>query len=1818
MQTARIVRQIMVGLAVVAAGMAPVQSAPAYTNSNFAGVPVNLANRATPLVMLNMSRDHQLSYKAYTDYADLDGNGAPETTYTDTIDYYGYFDSRKCYTYETGNNRFVPAALAGGTNNHSCSGQWSGNFLNWATMTRMDVVRKLLYGGKRFVDTAELTVLERQYLPTDAHAFAKYYNGETAPIGEMTPFAGVGTLPPEASGTSVNSNNANPAAIAIPLNSALTQRFATTSAELRPQVGDQIKVFKDSGSEQTDWMIGTVTDVSTSGTATTVVITFPAGSSARSGSATNTAWTLRNLSRTGISLCNLTQGPAVSHANANPPMVRVADGNYALWSANERWQCSWSDGEGGKSGKDGYRNGNEAYLSGLHASADNPPTARKKGEYVVRVEVARPGLLGQEKVKQYGTAANPIHKPIGLLQVYADQLHFGLMTGSYSKNVSGGVLRKNIGSFTDEVDPATGIFLPGANGIVANLDRLRMYGYDYGEGSYIPQDNCTYQQIGFVHSGGALAQGSPATEGNCSSWGNPMSEIYLESLRYLAGKTAHTGYIYPNAGSKDSALGLTQAGWRDPLSAGNSCAPINILNFNASVSGYDNDQIEGSPGWADICPAKTARALTDSVGELEHLSDAGAAWFIGNNGSAVASENNQLCSAKPAGAGLGSFTGLCPEAPTQKGTYLMAGMAHYANTNRIRADLEIPPARARSRDLMAATYGIALATNVPKIEVRVASGKKVAILPAYRLDWGNGRFGGGALVDFKVVEQKTDASGNSHGKYYVNWEDSEMGGDYDMDMWGIIEYATSGETITVTTRAIFRATNQPQGFGYVISGTDRDGAHFHSGIEGFNFTYTHPNGTATDRECASCAVGAGATSRVYTATGAPAGLLADPLWYAAKWGGPFANGSPVMQEDGTPANYFHAINPLQLETALNRVLLDIVKRASSGTGAAMVANAANGVGALYQAYYEPLRQDASGREASWSGTVQALWVDSHGYLREDGDGDGLLGGYLTDQVVEFFTDDSSNQTRIRRYTSIRDDTFAPHSMQGTVSAYAYDAASGSGTVSLAVTEVNGASGTWFNNWTLTNLRNNKGGDSSTANALDSAPKTFTVSPAAPDLFAVGDPVRAAHYAFTTDSIEHVRPLWNARKQLSRLRQSDGPDDQISRQRPFAAPADTGRFIKTWIDADGDSLVGPGEFIGFDRNGMAGSCAYLNAASAEAAKVVDYIRGREIEGYRNRTVDHDGTGTAEAMRLGDVINSTPTVVGPPQAGYDLTYRDRSYAAFRKQYANRRQMVYVGANDGMLHAFNGGFYSAANKSFAVAGTGHDGVAATAHPLGSEIWAYVPMNLLPHLKWLTQSGYQNRHVSYVDGKPKVFDAKIFANDADHPEGWGTVLVVGMRFGGGPMTVEIAGGGNPPVAREFRSAYVIMDITNPEAEPRLLAELQVPDASFSSSYPAVLAIRDQHVNKWFLVFGSGPTPVPLGAAGIDHVLTGNVLSTVGSNSNASLFILDLDEVIAPGSSAGGAPPGCVRTPVGGAPSGAGRAMHILACDTGAANSLAGDPTTVDWNLDYKVDSIYFGTAGAAKARSGRLMRLDTNGASDPANWSGLATVIRTDQPVLVAPTVTQDTNRPKNKWIFFGTGRLFEQADLESTDTQSIYGVIDTGVEATRAELRDATNAQTATNGSISGLAGIATFDRLRADTGRGWYLDLPPIQGTAGVSPATRVVSPSILAGGLLFTTAYQPSLDQCAGQGSSRLYGLYYTTGTAHPKYGLRTVVKYGEEVAVPFRELGSGLASGLSVQTSGDLGGNTVAGKWHINAGIDGEAFHTPDSVRSGMEAWRER
>ena len=258
----------------------------------------------------------------------------------------------------------------------------------------------------------------------------------------------------------------------------------------------------------------------------------------------------------------------------------------------------------------------------------------------------------------------------------------------------------------------------------------------------------------------------------------------------------------------------------------------------------------------------------------------------------------ELCSAKTITA-LGEVSGICPEGPTTAGSYFMAGIAHHAKKNRIR-NFTVPAGDDRS--LKVTSYAIQLATNVPTLELPVpgSTSQKVIIQPIYRLVKGG--YGGGALVDLKFV--KLDLAAGT-GKIYINWEDSEQGGDYDQDMWGTLEWRinAAAKTVTITTNAVSMSTDNPQGFGYAISGTTKDGPHFHSGILGFNFT--DPKGVLG---CANCQVSSadsgqrGPTTVVYALSdsGTTAGLLKDPMWYLAKYGAFDERKSPAGDRNGLP------------------------------------------------------------------------------------------------------------------------------------------------------------------------------------------------------------------------------------------------------------------------------------------------------------------------------------------------------------------------------------------------------------------------------------------------------------------------------------------------------------------------------------------------------------------------------------------------------------------------------------------------------------------------------------------------------------------------------------------------------------------------------------------------------------------------------------------------------------------------------------------------------------------------------------------------------
>lgn len=307
----------------------------------------------------------------------------------------------------------------------------------------------------------------------------------------------------------------------------------------------------------------------------------------------------------------------------------------------------------------------------------------------------------------------------------------------------------------------------------------------------------------------------------------------------------------------------------------------------------------------------------------------------------------------------------------------------------------------------------------------------------------------------------------------------------------------------------------------------------------------------------------------------------------------------------------------------------------------------------------------------------------------------------------------------------------------------------------------------------------------------------------------------------------IKPIWEAGAMLANT-----------------APID--RRILTWVDSNWNGVVDTGEQISFDSRNCGNLKAFLRypsdlcSGTTSALDLIKFVRGEEVTGLRTRMIEVPvGSGTYKVWKLGDPIHSTPTVVSAPKSRYDLVYGDTSYNQFYAKYKNRREMIYIGANDGMLHAFNGGYYhtgdNPATNTVIEHGWFTTGPTSNSDPLslGAEKWAFIPQQLLPHLQWLARPDYT--HVYYVDLKPTVEDVRIFLDDGPnglHPGGWGTILIGGFRMGGSCGNCSVGSGAPPMTAminantREFYSAYFVLDITlipiNPKQGNRIKARIE------------------------------------------------------------------------------------------------------------------------------------------------------------------------------------------------------------------------------------------------------------------------------------------------------------------------------------------------------------------------------------------------------------
>ena len=341
-----------------------------------------------------------------------------------------------------------------------------------------------------------------------------------------------------------------------------------------------------------------------------------------------------------------------------------------------------------------------------------------------------------------------------------------------------------------------------------------------------------------------------------------------------------------------------------------------------------------------------------------------------------------------------------------------------------------------------------------------------------------------------------------------------------------------------------------------------------------------------------------------------------------------------------------------------------------------------------------------------------------------------------------------------------------------------------------------------------------------------ASKSQTLVSLMKDTTGDGSTLTTIGTSYSPDDMTNVKSLWRAGYKL--WSRDLSTDNRKIWTRTGMAAFDT--VLNSKNEATGLSL--------FDTSLQADATiqTYLQAAnSTEAGKIIQYIRGTDQADYRNRTVTiGSDSGT---WRLGDIINSTPKIqanvgLNTYDKSFPTGYADASYDRFisSNDYKNRG-MVYVGANDGMLHAFRMGVLkeltdpcraSGANQATCAAdkaqfndfttitdplkpvylqGANANIKADDTDDLGKEEWAFIPSHMLPYLKYLGDPDYP--HLFYVDGPSLVIDASIQnhcgllnywdcakqtrfrsdfgTNNLDHSKtSWRTILIGSTGIGG------------------------------------------------------------------------------------------------------------------------------------------------------------------------------------------------------------------------------------------------------------------------------------------------------------------------------------------------------------------------------------------------------------------------------------------------------
>jgi Tfp pilus tip-associated adhesin PilY1 len=455
---------------------------------------------------------------------------------------------------------------------------------------------------------------------------------------------------------------------------------------------------------------------------------------------------------------------------------------------------------------------------------------------------------------------------------------------------------------------------------------------------------------------------------------------------------------------------------------------------------------------------------------------------------------------------------------------------------------------------------------------------------------------------------------------------------------------------------------------------------------------------------------------------------------------------------------------------------------------------------------------------------------------------------------------------------------------------------------------------------------------------------------------------------------------------------------------------------------------------------------------------------------------------------------PSLDPPPDDQYGRA--DCTSGCFAGTYKNRRSLIFIGANDGMLHAIDG-------------------------RTGYEVWAFIPYNLLPKLRTLVDGQSIEQFDYFVDSSPKIAEVKIDGT-------WRSLLIVGQGQGGAfyqAFDVSEAGMGVAP------------ELDDQSALDALLAQFDSPNesiqfkwafpnyASFDPAYTATFAVTDGTPGGTVKLFGdlrqsasdaektvgytwSVPAVGPLEQSRTTNaVIVGsgyfpNIESLIPSRgTNApragnALYLLDADTGLPLGNPSGSTCP----VVASGSGSGMGCVSVGDVASNGRKNALQADPTAAGAAESPVVSKAYLGDV------DGQYWRFDImrSGAISAVKMIDTGQPIYNSSALLFAGSL--------DVYMFFATGSdLLPSNAPGGTGTFKLFGVVDNGAAA----------------------GGRQEF-----------ALDLAAVSDAGGLTMGERPTATPSVAGDIVFySTTTESSSTPCSDY-SARLYAVTYAGTPAY--------------------------------------------------------------------------